>query len=282
MILRTATRSAAFIKMFIHGASGSGKTMSSLKIARGLVDDWSQVGIIDTENGSADLYAHLGAYQVITMTPPFHPQSFVQAVALMVNAGIKVIIADSVTHYWDFLKEMHDQVAASSRSSNEWSAWRPVTPLHKQFVECILQTPAHIICCGRAKQEYTQVKEGDKSRIVKLGLRPEVRPGMDYEFTLVFRMENEGNKAFVDKDRTGLFQNALAFTPDETTGQKIREWCNVGDGAVLEDIRQRIFTATNPQQLTDLYNWMPKQLYPQVEAEFTARYGELTAQPVAQ
>lgn len=66
MILRKAHRNQAKIKLAIQGPSGSGKTYSSLLIASGMTD-WSKIAVIDTENHSADLYSHLGGYNVITL-----------------------------------------------------------------------------------------------------------------------------------------------------------------------------------------------------------------------
>jgi CO dehydrogenase nickel-insertion accessory protein CooC1 len=62
MELQTAQRKKAKIKMAITGASGSGKTYSSLLLAHGLCMDWEKVVVIDTENHSSHLYANLGAY----------------------------------------------------------------------------------------------------------------------------------------------------------------------------------------------------------------------------
>ena len=59
MQLRKSERKKAKIKLALQGAAGSGKTYSSLLLAKGLTNgDLSNVAIIDTENGSADLYAH--------------------------------------------------------------------------------------------------------------------------------------------------------------------------------------------------------------------------------
>ena len=55
------------MRLALQGASGSGKTYSSLLIAYGMTGDWSKVAVIDSENGSADLYAHLGDYRVLTL-----------------------------------------------------------------------------------------------------------------------------------------------------------------------------------------------------------------------
>ena len=64
MQLRQSMRRAARMRLALAGASGSGKTYSSLLIAYGMTGDWSRVAVIDSENCSADLYAHLGGYQV--------------------------------------------------------------------------------------------------------------------------------------------------------------------------------------------------------------------------
>ena len=55
-------RRAAKMRMALAGASGSGKTYSSLLIAYGMTGDWSKIAVIDSENCSADLYSHLGHY----------------------------------------------------------------------------------------------------------------------------------------------------------------------------------------------------------------------------
>lgn len=56
MQLRPSERKRAKIKMALQGASGTGKTYSSLLLAKGLTNgDFSKIAIVDTENGSADL-----------------------------------------------------------------------------------------------------------------------------------------------------------------------------------------------------------------------------------
>ena len=51
MQLRKTERKQAKIKMALQGSAGSGKTYSSLLLAKGLVKDFSKVAIIDSENG---------------------------------------------------------------------------------------------------------------------------------------------------------------------------------------------------------------------------------------
>lgn len=72
MQLRQSMRRAAKMRLALAGASGSGKTYSSLLIAYGMTGDWSKIAVIDSENCSADLYAHLAVIKSLpskTMLP---------------------------------------------------------------------------------------------------------------------------------------------------------------------------------------------------------------------
>ncbi|WP_246118466.1 hypothetical protein [Apibacter muscae] len=81
MQLRQSERKKAKIKLALQGSAGSRKTYSSLLLVQGLTnDDFSKVAIIDTKNGSADLYAHLGNYNILSLQPPFTPQKYVEAI----------------------------------------------------------------------------------------------------------------------------------------------------------------------------------------------------------
>src|SRR5438045_6523149 len=101
MQLQQASRKRARIKMALQGPSGSGKTMTALLVAFGLCNEWSHIAVIDTENRSAELYAHLGGYMVVNLTPPYLPEKYVEAIHLCEQAGIEVIIIDSLTHEWE-------------------------------------------------------------------------------------------------------------------------------------------------------------------------------------
>src|SRR5690606_22128084 len=166
MNLRQSERKQAKIKMALQGSAGSGKTYSSLLLAKGLTGDFSKVAVIDTENGSADLYAHLGEYGVITLTPPFTPQKYVEAITLCEKAGIEVIIMDSISHCWDYLLDYH-----SSLAGNSFTNWAKIKPLEKIFLEKILHSPCHIIATMRTKQDYVLNQKDGKMVPEKVGLK---------------------------------------------------------------------------------------------------------------
>ena len=102
MWLRKAERKQAKVKIWMFWPSWSWKTMSSLKLARWLVDDWNEIVVIDTENWSADLYSHLWEYNVYTLESPFTPEKYITAIEECVKAWMKVIIIDSISHEWDW------------------------------------------------------------------------------------------------------------------------------------------------------------------------------------
>ena len=223
MQLRQSERRQAKIKMALQGSAGSGKTFSSLLLAKGLTNgNLSKVAIIDTENGSADLYAHLGNYNVLSLQPPFSPQKYAEAIQVCEDAGMEVIIIDSISHCWDFLLDYH-----SSLAGNSFTNWAKIKPLEKLFIEKILQAKAHVIATMRTKQDYVLNQKDGKFIPEKVGLKAVQRDGLDYEFTLVFDVDI---KHFVvsSKDRTGLFMGKPEFTISEETGLKILDWCNSG------------------------------------------------------
>lgn len=256
MILQTASRKRSKIKMGLQGPSGSGKTMSALLIAFGLCNDWSKIAVVDTENHSADLYAHLGAYKVLPLASPFTPEKYNQAIDACLKAGIEVIILDSLTHEWEYLLDYH-----SSLQGNSFTNWAKVTPRHNEFVQKILQAPVHVISTMRTKQDYVLSEKNGKVVPEKVGLKTVQRDGMDYEMTLVFDLDIK-NHATASKDRTGLFFGKPEQKLSAETGKLINTWCNSGIDVPVVNVEQRISSCKTIQELLDVYNQYPEYRNP--------------------
>jgi hypothetical protein len=226
--IRKAERRKAKLRLGISAPSGAGKTYSSLLIAYGLTGDWEKIGLIDTENGSGDLYAHLGDYLVLTLEPPYTPLRYVEAIKAFEAAGVDCIIIDSLSHAWAGEGGALDiQGAASAKTGNSYTAWREVTPMHNALVNAMLQSKCHIIATMRAKTEYI-LEENEKGKKVprKVGLAPIQRDGMEYEFTVMLDLSHQ-HIASATKDRTGLLDGQY-FKPSIETGQKLLEWLEQG------------------------------------------------------
>lgn len=247
MQLRQSERKKAKIKMALQGSSGSGKTMSALLLSNGLTNgDFSKVAVIDSENGSADLYAHLGQYNVLSLKPPYTPENYIKAIEVCEKAGMEVIIIDSISQSWEELLDYH-----SSLAGNSFTNWAKVTPRQNAFVDKILQADAHIIATMRTKQDYVLNQKDGKYIPEKVGLKAVQRNDLDYEFTLVFDVDIK-HFAVSSKDRTGLFMGKPEFIINSHTGKKILDWCNSGTN--LQDARKKIKATKTLEALKLLYN----------------------------
>jgi hypothetical protein len=219
-LFKKAKRSRSYLKIGCAGVSGSGKTYGALLIAKGLASSMEKVCVIDTENGSSNLYDDLGDYSVVDFQPPFHPERYGKIIALAVEAGFEVIIIDSTSHEWDGAGGCLD---LQTKFGGRFQDWAKVTPLHKGFIDSILQARAHVICCTRKKQEYAVDQSGGKTKVQKLGTKDVQRDGFEYELTVAFEI-NMDHIAVSTKDRTGLFPNTQPMQITEETGIRLREW----------------------------------------------------------
>ena len=208
------------MKMALQGLSSSGKSMSALLIAKGMCSgDLSKVAVIDTEN-SIELYSHVGKFNVLKLSPPFSPQRYIEAIKTCEDSGMEIIIIDSISHCWTYLLQAH-----AALQGNSFSNWQKVSPVHNGFVQRIMDSPCHIICTMRSKQDYLMQTVSNKTTVEKVGLRAIQRIGIEYDFTTVFDI-GLNHQAKAIKDRTGLFLDAPAFLISEETGKRINEWCN--------------------------------------------------------
>ena len=252
MNLQQAERKQAKIKLGLQSPSGAGKTYSALLLAYGLINDWSKIAVIDTENHSADLYAHLGPYQVLALEKPFTPERYIDAIEICEKAGIAAIIIDSISHEWEGVGGILNIHGAMI--GNTFTNWNKVTPRHNAFVQKILQSPCHIIATIRSKQDYVLSEKNGKMVPEKVGLKGVTREGLDYEFTIVFELDIK-HQATSTKDRTGLFMDKPSFMITPETGQTIVHWCNTGKS--LQNIKSDIQSASTVDQLRNILKTYP-------------------------
>lgn len=226
--IRKARRSATKLRLLLDGPSGSGKTWGALTIAKGL---GGRCAVIDTEQGSSDIYDHLHEFDVVDLSPPFAPERYIEAIKACEDAGYDVIVIDSITHEWSGkggCLELVDEIARAQFRGNTWSAYSVITPRHRAFIDAMLRSPAHIIATGRSKTETAQVDDGGRKKVVKLGMKVETRDGVEYEFTTCLSIIHDGHFATASKDRTGLFAgDPKPITVD--TGKRLAAWLAGGE-----------------------------------------------------
>jgi len=271
MQLLKASRKKASIKMSLQGPSGSGKTYSSLLLAYGLCNDWSKIAVIDSENHSSELYSHLGGYNVLQLSAPYTPEKYVQAIEACGQAGMQVIIIDSISHEWEYILEAH-----ASLPGNSFTNWQKIGLRHKAFIQAILGSKAHIIATTRTKQDYILNERNGRIVPEKVGLKAVQREGLDYEFTLVFDL-NMKNSATASKDRTGLFYGKPEQKLNIETGKTIYDWCYAGIDITPTDITPLIYACSTIDKLLELYNQHP-QFKEVLKKEYENRKREILVQ----
>lgn len=250
MELRKATRKTVKLRLGLSGASGFGKTYSGLLLAFGMTNDWSKIAVIDTENGSAELYSNLGDFNVITLSAPFTPERYVEAVKTCENAGIEVIIIDSITHEWDGKGGCLDIQTALG---GKYQDWAKVTPRHQAFIDCILQSKCHVITTVRRKQDYEMTKDNNgKVKVEKAGTKEITREGYEYELTVNFEFINDSHLVKASKDRTSMFMNQPEFIITSEIGKQIKNWCETGIDE-LQSAIEEILKCTTSDQVSDLW-----------------------------
>lgn len=287
MELKKAQRTKAKLKLGISAPSGGGKTLGALLIAFGLMKEkypnlkeeelWEKIAIIDTENGSGELYVgkeiantRIGQYNAITLEPPFDADKYTDAIGLCHKSGMEVCIIDSTTHLWSGeggLLQKQGEVA--KRTGNSYTAWRDITPQHNRFVDKMLQTDMHIIATMRSKTDYVQEKDPQGKTIIrKVGLAPIQKDGMEYEFTLFLDI-NVDHEAYASKDRTSIYDGkTFKITPE--VGETLMEWLEGGTTKAKEVVATAIHAA-EPSELKAKI----KSMYDEADKDVQGKFEEL-------
>lgn len=268
MQFKKASKKKQKLRLLLEGASGSGKTYSALKIAKGL---GGKIAVLDTEQGSASLYDKLTDFDVCELEPPYSPNNYIMAIDMAEQAGYDVLIIDSITHEWS---GKGGCLELQTNMGGRFQDWAKVTPLHNKFIEKILNTKMHVICTSRTKSDYEMTQDNGKTKVQKVGLKTEQRDGVDYEFTTVFRI-NQAHLASVSKDRTGLFED-MQEVLSEKTGEKLLSWLNEGkETATIEetvDYAKQISECQTVIDLMRLYKSIPN-MTEEIKELFTLRKG---------
>jgi hypothetical protein len=228
MTFTKATRRQVHPKLALTGPSGSGKTFSGLLLASGM---GKKIAVIDTENGSASLYADMDkgplkgvGFDVLEIAPPYTIDKYAQAIEAAQTKGYDVLFVDGISPAWAgeggllSKKEALDQ-----RGGNSYTNWAGITKEHEVFKAKILNADIILICSMRSKQDYIlETNDKGKQAPKKVGMAPIQRDGIEYEFTVVFDLAMDHNAA-ASKDRTSMFDGQI-FKITKKTGEQIMTW----------------------------------------------------------
>lgn len=277
-----ATKAEAKARIAVTGPSGSGKTYSSLLWAKVLAEG-GPIAVIDTERDSAKLYADRFDFDSLSMSAPYHPDRLVEALKVAQDEGYACVVIDSLTHFWNGqggILEIVDQAGAANKG-NAFSGWKVATPIQQRMVDAILAFDGHIITTMRSKTEYSLEKnEYGKISPKKVGLAPQQRDGIEYEYTLVLEMDTD-HRTIIGKTRCEVLADKVfpAHTANEGADTFLN-WLKSGDPTITATERDaldgRIRTLT-PEQRRALKDVWGNAGLPKVASLPQTRYAEALA-----
>lgn len=234
---RPAVREQTKLLISLAGSSGSGKTYSALRLARGLAGPDGRIAVLDTEAKRALHYADQFQFDHGDLVAPFRPATYLNAIKAAEAAGYDVIVIDSMSHEYEGeggVLQWAEQLANKMKPPKNW-----VEPkiAHKRMVQALLQVRSHIIFCMRADQKMRLEKVGGKIEITPAeALPPQERWKPITEKSFIYEMTTS---LLMTADRPGVpipiklqEQHRPAFPEGqpvtEGAGAALGEWANGG------------------------------------------------------
>lgn len=232
-----ATRAGMRYIISLYGLSETGKTLSALRLATGMEPDPAKRLLLDTEGGERGraYVDHVpGGYLYAKLSPPFTPERYVEALDEIEQAGIAVLVIDSISHVWAAEGGILDMVEAATEK-NDMAKWaKPKRRLGK-LTRRLLSSDMHIILCSRAKQPMVEAEGPNGKRIYVQGpVVPVQEKNLRYDVTLMAHMLGDGRFSIAKEDGgkcpgalRPIFQGAEVM--DEEMGRKLIEWIGGAD-----------------------------------------------------
>lgn len=232
-LFQKADMGHSHLKAGIMGLAGSGKTHTSSSIAIGLIAYMREKGIkvknqaafIDTENGAAWVSPRFKEAGIELMVARTRALSDLRDGIRWATENADILIIDSITHFWTIFCDEYATRRGRKRGL-EFSDWRAVKQdWRENFTDLYLNSPLHIIMCGRQGYEYDmQVNDAGKKELVKTSVKMKAEGETGFEPSLLVQMEQEQilkdgavesveRVAYILKDRSDRIDGATLRNP---------------------------------------------------------------------
>lgn len=250
------------LRAAIIAQAGCGKTLTALKIARGLVGPEGRIAFIDTEHRTASLYGlrsteteerpnegrflfdHLDLAEYMASSYPESPYSVEKYMAALKEVAAEkydAVIIDSLSHAWAGPGGVLDAVEdfATEKRINSYMAWSHGSKIQAELMNQILSfTDTHVIVTMRSKMEYMALQDdsGKIKSITKVGMGAVQRKDAIYEFDFVLEGEDIHRNTFrVTKSRfISIGEGRVFEKPGADLAVVIREALSDLDPAVSD------------------------------------------------
>jgi hypothetical protein len=220
----------------LAGGTGSGKTKSALRLARGLVGPTGRIAAGDTEGRRMSYYATQEKFDVTDIDPPFTSDRFRTLAEDAETNDYDCLIIDSMSHEWagdGGVLEWHDKELdkfagddEKARDKQNMRAWIKPKSAHKAMVNSFLQRRIPIIFCFRAEERVKPISGGG---VQQLGWQPIGDQRFMFELTTLITLSN-ANPGVVDyKLPRKIHEDHLGYFPDgglitEKAGEYLAAW----------------------------------------------------------
>lgn len=217
---------AGFLKAGFLGFQGSGKSITGMLLAvlaRQHFKVEGPVVMFDTEGGSAYLREHVKALTEQELKVR-RARSFDDLMTwgqkALESGGVGLV--DSISHPWREMCEAYLQQKNEARKRAkrpeqrrlEFEDWNVLKPRWQRWTDFYLNSPMHLIVCGRAGYEYDmeENEETHKKELIKTGIKMKTEGEFGYEPSLLVQMildrkldkherQHQIRRALVLKDR---------------------------------------------------------------------------------
>lgn len=174
------------ISVGLSGGSGTGKTFSALRLARGIATELAGAGapfgVVDTENRRAlhyrDTFPEMLSHY-IDFGPEedgklvgYSPERWIAMLDFVEASGAAALVVDSLSHAWegvggvlDLQAEILGKLGGGER--NNLRAWAQIKPRYRKFVNRLIQSSVPVILCSRAKPTIIDPKTGKNAMPTK-------------------------------------------------------------------------------------------------------------------
>lgn len=168
---KKAARSEEPLLLGMVGPPGGGKTLSSLKVAKGIQSvRGGDIVVIDTEGGRSRKYSDLIPFSIVELTNA-RSDVFLECIQAQLASNPAAIIVDSASDEHESYLEWHDEMVPKM-GNNEWAAWAKPKAARKKLISGILRIKVPLIFTFRAREKTKQDVLNGKKTVVNIGWQP--------------------------------------------------------------------------------------------------------------
>jgi hypothetical protein len=242
-----AVREQLRARVALTGPAGSGKTWKALHLATRLGE---HVAVIDTCRRRARTYVGTNGWEFDVLEPTsFRPVTLVDHLTDAAATDHDVVVVDTLSSYWSGPEGHLEQV-----DKHTGGGCNEERPHERMLVEALLTYPGHVIVTLRSKTEYVVDRdENDHAVARRIGLKPEQRDGIEYEFDVVADIDSN-HVMRVASTRVPTLSGEW-FPPGNTVGlaEPLIEWLQEGEPVLdARGIRDTALTTESEDELVTL------------------------------